>query len=100
MLSVKRDVALKGVPPSGQPFPKDAKKLGVDVCLLPPHGSEEGEDNELVDGLPTAEDVAAATAVSNALLGDVINGGDVASEGGGGDGVAAAAATTASSEQP
>lgn len=98
MLSVKGDVALKGVPPSGQPFPKDTKKLGVDVCLIP-----SGEDKGLIDGLPTAEDVAAATAVSNALLGDVINGGGVASEGGGGDGVAAAgaaAATTASGEQP
>eukprot|EP00752_Nemacystus_decipiens_P007519 g6719.t1 len=86
MLSVKRDSALKaaGAPPPGQPFPKESKKLGVEVCLLPstdtrewqeesPHPCDSQDLGEEKDDAGDGGDVAAV--VEDALSGAVLNGG-------------------------
>lgn len=99
MLSVKRDQALKvGAPPPGQPFPKESKKLGVDVCLLPNTDKMEWQeesrfpcDSEDLGGEDAAEEkgvgAAAAAMVGGAppQAGTALNGGgdgDVAGDGG------------------
>eukprot|EP00903_Cladosiphon_okamuranus_P006148 g6049.t1 len=89
MLSVKLDSALKvGAPPPGQPFPKESKKLGVEVCLLPSTDKREWQEESKTPcdsegpGDASEEDVAAV--VGNALSGVVLNGGG----GGGGSSVA------------
>lgn len=93
MLSVKLDRALKeGAPPPGQPFPKESKKLGVDVCLLPASDAQEWRDESRGDydseDLGEGDEEAAADAaavIADTLSGAVLNGGgssSVAGEGG------------------
>lgn len=91
MLSVKRDKALKaGVPPPGQPFPKEeSKKLGVDVCLLP-NTKEDWQEDSLLLGCDsdedpsTPEEVAAALSEVFSSSGVGINGDGAGGGGGGG----------------
>ena len=91
MLSVKLDSALKvGAPPPGQPFPKESKKLGVEVCLLPNTDTREWQEEsprpcdseDLGEKDVGGDDVAPV--IEDALSGAVLNGGG----GGGGNAVA------------
>lgn len=94
MLSVKLDSALKagGAPPPGQPFPKESKKLGVEVCLLPNTDKREWQEESTTpcdsEDLGGASDEDVAAVIGDALSGVVLNGGgggvgsSVAGEGG------------------
>lgn len=79
MLSVKRDKSVKDGPGPAQPWPEDAKKLGVEICLLPNSDADWEED-----GVGDAEEPSVQEGIPIALAEvvlDAVGEGDAASSG-------------------